>query len=209
LFFGFEFGKEEPTLFTVFDLDCDADVILGFPWLRSHGLAFVYEDSQICFCAEAGCTSGRRVRMDLAQASATPAEASSVLRGPALLRMIREAGLEFPTVPRPSLWTPQLPGASATLTVAAAGEDWASGVLASLAAGERVLRDGTALFYGSFILLTEDLSFSLPAETEDPPDFSTLAAEYAAVRQAFYLTGARNSSCASTLETALCPGRTR
>ncbi len=53
-----------PTLSTVFDLDCDADVILGFPWLRSHGLAFVYEDSQVCFCAEAGCTSGRRVRMD-------------------------------------------------------------------------------------------------------------------------------------------------
>ncbi len=33
----------EPKLFTVFDLDCYADVILGFPWLRSlrsHGLAF-------------------------------------------------------------------------------------------------------------------------------------------------------------------------
>ncbi len=34
---------EEPTLFTVFDLNCDADVILGFPWLHSHGLAFVYD----------------------------------------------------------------------------------------------------------------------------------------------------------------------
>ena len=77
---------EEPTVFTVFDLDCDADVILGFPWLRSHGLAFVYEDSQVCFCEEAGCTSGRRVRMDLAQASATPAESSSVLRGPPCCR---------------------------------------------------------------------------------------------------------------------------
>jgi hypothetical protein len=44
----------EPTLFTVFDLDCDADVILGFPWQRSHGLVFVYEDSQVCFCTEAG-----------------------------------------------------------------------------------------------------------------------------------------------------------
>ena len=44
-----------------------------------------------------------------------------------------------------------------------------------------MLRDGTALFYGSFSLLTEDLSFSLPAETGDPPDFATLAAEYAAV----------------------------
>ncbi len=77
-----------------------------------------------------------------------------------------------------------LPGTSATLAVAAAGEDWASEVLASLAAGERSLRDGTALFYGSFGLLTEHLSsgaLSLPAETGDPPDFATLAAEYAAV----------------------------
>ncbi len=49
------------------------------------------------------------------------------------------------------------------------------------AAGKRVLRDGTALFYGSFSLLTEDLSFSLPGETWDPPDFAALAAEYAAV----------------------------
>ncbi len=81
----------------------------------------------------------------------------------ALLRMIREAGLEVPTLPRPSLWTPTLPGTPAFLAVVAAGEDWASGVLASLAAGERVLRDGTALFYGSFSLLTEDLSISLPA----------------------------------------------
>ena len=51
---------EEPTVFTVFDLDCDADVILGFSWLRSHGLTFVYEDSQVCLCAEAGCTSPSR-----------------------------------------------------------------------------------------------------------------------------------------------------
>ncbi len=160
--------------------------------------------------------------MDLAQATATPAESSSVLRGPALLRMIREAGLEVPTLPRPSLWTPPLPSTSASLAVAAAGKDWASGVLASLAAGERVLRDRTALFYGSFSLLTENLSFSLtedlsfssPAETGDPPDFATLAAEYAAV-----LAGpppgfpparlGRSLSCASTLETALFPGRTR
>ncbi len=82
--------------------------------------------------------------MDLAQASATPEESSFVLRGPALLRMIREAGLEVPTHPRPSLRTPPLLGTSATLAVAVAGEDWTSGVLATLAAGEHVLREGTA-----------------------------------------------------------------
>ncbi len=113
--------------------------------------------------------------MDLAQASVKPAESSSVLRGPALLRMIREAGIEVPTLPRPSLWTPPLPGTSAILAVAAAGEEWASGVLASLAAGERVLHDGTALLYGSFRLLAEDLSFLLLAETGGPPGFATLA----------------------------------
>ncbi len=117
---------EESTLFIVLNLACDADVILGFPWLRSHCLAFFYEDSQVCFCAEAGRTSDRRVRMYLTQASATPADTSAVLRGAALLRMIREAGLEVPTLPRPSLWTPPLPGLSATLAVTAEG-DWALG----------------------------------------------------------------------------------
>ncbi len=115
--------------------------------------------------------------MDLAQASATPAESSYVLQGFALLRMIRETG---PRSLVPHCGHPRS-GTSATLAVAAAGEDWASGVLASLAAGERVLRDGTARFYGSISLLTEDLSFSLPAETVDFQDFATLAAEYAAV----------------------------
>jgi hypothetical protein len=62
---------EGHTLFTIFDLDCDADVILGFPRLRSTCLIVVYEGSQVCFCAEDGCTSGLGVRMDLAQASAT------------------------------------------------------------------------------------------------------------------------------------------
>ncbi len=67
--------------------------------------------------------------------------------------MIPEADLEVPTLPHPSLWTLLPHGTSATLAVAAAVEDWASGVLA-FAAGERVLRDGNALFYGSFSLLT-------------------------------------------------------
>ncbi len=142
--------------------------------------------------------------MGLAQASATPAESSSVLKGPALLQMIRKAGLEVPTLPRPSLWTPPLPGTFASLAVAAEGEDLASGVLASLAAGERVLRDGTALFYGSFGLLTEDLSFHCPVrrgilQTLRPLPPNTWQC-WQVRRQAFYLTGARTSSCASTLE---------
>ncbi len=52
------------------------------------------------------------------------------------------------------------------------GEGWASGARASLAAGEQVLSDGTALFCGSFSLLTEDLSISLPADAGDQADFT-------------------------------------
>ncbi len=39
----------------------------------------------------------------------------------ALMQIIREAGVEVPTLPRPFLWTPPLPGTSVTLTVAAKG----------------------------------------------------------------------------------------
>ena len=50
---------EEPTLFSVFDVDCDADVILGYDWLRAHDLTFLYDENQVCFCAERGCLSCR------------------------------------------------------------------------------------------------------------------------------------------------------
>jgi hypothetical protein len=110
-------------LFTVFALDWFADVIIGIPWLRSHGLAFVYEDSQVCFCAETGCISDRRVRIDLRglpQASATPAGPSLVLLGSFLLQMICEEGFENPMLASTidvdaSLAPAGLPGAFATL----------------------------------------------------------------------------------------------
>ena len=44
----------EEMLFTVFDVDCNVDIILGYDWLRSHDLAFLYETQQVCFCAERG-----------------------------------------------------------------------------------------------------------------------------------------------------------
>ena len=58
-------GLDEETTFIESDVDCDADIILGYDWLRSHGLAFLYETNEVCLCAERGCTSGRRVRIDL------------------------------------------------------------------------------------------------------------------------------------------------
>ncbi len=50
---------KEPTMFTVFDLDCDDDVILVSPLLRSHGLAFVDEDSQVFALRPAAPRAGR------------------------------------------------------------------------------------------------------------------------------------------------------
>ena len=58
-------GLDEETAFVEFDVDCDADIILGYDWLRAHDLAFLYDADQACFCAERGCVSGRRVRLDL------------------------------------------------------------------------------------------------------------------------------------------------
>ena len=58
-------GLDEETAFVEFDVDCDADLILGYDWLRAHDLAFLYSSDEVCLCAERGCTSGRRVRLDL------------------------------------------------------------------------------------------------------------------------------------------------
>ena len=53
---------EEPTHFTVFDVACEADLILGYGWLRAHDLQFYYA---VSICTERGCVSGRRVRLDV------------------------------------------------------------------------------------------------------------------------------------------------
>ena len=61
-------GLDEDTTFIEFDVDCDADLILGYDWLRSHGLAFLYDTNEVCLCAERrlrSCTSGRRVLLEL------------------------------------------------------------------------------------------------------------------------------------------------
>ena len=50
-----------------------------------------------------------------------------------------------------------------------------------MAAFGRQLLDATCLFLGHLTLHSEDVSFSLPAEESDPPEFGALAAEYAEV----------------------------
>jgi hypothetical protein len=47
-------GLDEETAFVEFDVDCDADTILGYDWLRAHDLAFFYDTDQACLCAERG-----------------------------------------------------------------------------------------------------------------------------------------------------------
>ena len=58
-------GLDEETAFVEFDVDCDADIILGYDWLRAHDLAFLYDANQACRCAERDCVSSWRVLLDL------------------------------------------------------------------------------------------------------------------------------------------------
>ena len=173
---------EEPTQFVVYDVDCDADLILGYTWLRSHDLAFLYEADQICFCAERGCTSGRRIRLDVVRPEQRPPAAgtSPILKRGELFRMLSEVGLG-PVSPlsRPYQWSPPTAarGASATLS-AAATDAWALTTLATLAEAGTTLQDGTELYLGTIAIAAEDLSFALPSDAGDPPEFAALAAEY-------------------------------
>jgi hypothetical protein len=84
----------EDTCFVEYDVDCDAGLILGYDWLRAHDLAFLYASDAVCLCAERGCTSGRRVRLNLVSA----APASPALRLPVspadATALLRDAGLE-------------------------------------------------------------------------------------------------------------------
>ncbi len=70
---------DEETAFVEFDVGCDADhSCLGYDWLRAHGLALLCGSDEACLCAERGCTSGRRVRLDLTlDAPASPADTGS------------------------------------------------------------------------------------------------------------------------------------
>ena len=45
---------DEEASFVEFEVDCDADLILGYDWLRAHDLAFLYDSDEVCLCAERG-----------------------------------------------------------------------------------------------------------------------------------------------------------
>ena len=69
-----------------FNVDCDADIILGYDWLRAQELNFFCDTNAVCLCAERGCMSGRRVHLDLTlDAPASPATRLSPIEARAIL----------------------------------------------------------------------------------------------------------------------------
>ena len=40
-------GLDEETSFVEFDVDCDADIILGYDWLCAHDLNFLHESDAV------------------------------------------------------------------------------------------------------------------------------------------------------------------
>ena len=178
---------EEPTTFSVFDVGCGVDILLGFPWLRDHDLAFLYEDSQVSFCAAAGCPDPRRrVRLDVAHPFHGPASASALMSPRELRSLLGHAGLGAASLlDRPSLWRPPPashgPAAAAAACEAAAQDAWAADTLAGLAEHGLTLEDGTEVGLGTISIAAEDLSFGLPAAEQDPAEFESLKTEFATV----------------------------
>jgi hypothetical protein len=173
----------EDNCFVEFDVDCDADLILGYDWLRAHDLAFLYASDAVCLCAKRGCTSDRRVRLDLV--SAAPASLALRLSQADATALLRDAGLEVPLLGRPSLWTPPgggRPAAVAALAAAAAAVmAWTEDTLAGLAEVGHTLTDGTELLIGHVTFAAAGRTFTMPPDTGNPSDFAALAHEYADV----------------------------
>ena len=174
-------GLDEETAFVENDVDCEADIILGYDWLRAHDLALLYDSDAVCLCAERGCTSGSRVRLDLTlDAAASPATRLSPAEACALLSTV---GLgEVPTLGRPALWCPPWAAPHRRRCVSrGASAVWAEDTLAGLAETGTTLANGTELLVGRIAFTADGLAFALPVDDGDPPDFAALAGEYADV----------------------------
>ena len=150
---------DEETVLVDFDVDCDADIILGYDWLSAHDL---------------NLTSTRRRRASRRPRPAHYLAPSAWARyrlsavrpsGPLLLG----AGRPLPRLP---LWP--WPRQAA----------WAEDILAGLADSGTTLADGTALLVGQIgqiSFATDGPAFTLPADDGSPPEFGALAGEYADV----------------------------
>ena len=207
-------GLDEETAFVEFDVDCDADIILGYDWLRAHDLAFLYDTDQACFCAERCCVSGRRVRLDLTlDQLVTPA---LPLSHADLRALLGSAGLgPVPTLGRPSHWAPatRRSAMAATLTTAVEAA-WAADTVAGLADAGTTLADGTELLVGSIAFAVRWALSSrsrptgaifLPVSSH-PPASPLNSATCLGVRPPAALrTAAPTSSCASRRVLTPCP----
>jgi hypothetical protein len=151
-------------------VDCNTDLILGYDWLRAHDLAFLYASDAVCLCAERGCTSGRRVRLDLV--SAAPASPGLRLSPADATALLRAAGLEVPLLGRPSLWAPPGGGRPAAIAAFAAAAQaaaaWTEDTLAGLAKMGHTLADGTELLVGHATFAAAGPAFTLQQDTGDP-----------------------------------------
>ncbi len=161
---------DEEIAFVEFDVDCYADIILGYDWLLAHDLAFIYDTDQACFCAERCCVSGLRVRLDLMlDRLVTPALPLSAAD---LRALLGSAGLgPVPTLGRPSHWAPatRCLAMAATLTTAVEAA-WAANTLTGLADAGATLADasGTELLVSSNAFAIEGPPVTLPPDGGDP-----------------------------------------
>ncbi len=98
-------GLDSETAFVELDVDCNADLILIYDWLRSHYLIHHYSSNEVCLCTDRGCTSGRRVRLDLTLDVPTPPTTRPLRLSPAPAEaraFLGAVGLgEVPTFDRP------------------------------------------------------------------------------------------------------------
>ena len=51
---------DEETSFAVYHIGCGVDAWLGYGWLASHNLKFLYEEGQVSMCEKAGCPDSTR-----------------------------------------------------------------------------------------------------------------------------------------------------
>jgi len=166
---------DEPTSFTVFDVGCGADIILGYDWLKAHDLQFLYDERQISVCP-VGDPSGRRVRADLVGpggAQSDSAAAASLMHPREVRRMLSSLGLDA-SAPwsSPLLW--RRPSVGAAGRAGLADDLHAMACLSSLASADLTLPDGTELFVGAFSLVQPDA----PPPGPDHPAFEALVQEY-------------------------------
>jgi hypothetical protein len=156
---------DEETALVDFDVDCDADIILGYDCLQVHDFT------------ESSPSSTRRTRFACAPSVAAPLAAAcastsrSQGRRARAARLLGSAGSGPVDVPgRPSRWYPPAGRPSFVAALAAAAHAaWTTDTLAGLSDAGTTLDDGTDLFICGVSFAVDGPAFVLQAEDDDPP----------------------------------------